>query len=50
MALMGAEVLESCLSYLESFSLVQPFRSLDVCALSRGLCRCSDVAKVSLVR
>lgn len=47
MALMGAEVLESCLSYLESLSLVQPIRSLDVCALSRGLCRCSDVAKVS---
>jgi hypothetical protein len=50
MALMGAEMLESCLSYLESLSLVQPFRSLDVRALSRGLCRCSDVAKVSLVR
>ena len=45
-ALTGMEALDACLSYLESISTVRPFLSLDGCALARGLCRCSDVAKV----
>lgn len=45
-ALTGAKALDACLSYLESLSTAQAFISLDGCALARGLCRCSDVAKV----
>jgi len=46
-ALTGANALDACLSYLESLSTMRPFFSLDGCALARGLCRCSDAAKVS---
>lgn len=45
-AVMGVTILDACLSYLETVCSVQPFLSLDGCALARGLCRCSDVAKV----
>jgi hypothetical protein len=47
-ALMGADALDACLSYLESLSTVHHFLSMDGYALARGLCRCSDVAKVSV--
>lgn len=46
-ALIGAVALDSCLSYLESLSSANiQLLSLDGCALVRGLCRCSDAAKV----
>ena len=45
-AVTGAEALDACLSYLESLSSVYPLLSMDGYALARGLCRCSDVAKV----
>ena len=43
-ALTGAEALDASLSYLELLSIESPL--VDGYALARGLCRCSDVAKV----
>lgn len=48
-ALMGAEELDACLSYLVSRVAFSLLPSLDVHALARGLCRCSDATKVSVM-
>jgi hypothetical protein len=48
-ALMGAEELDACLSYLGSRATLSPLHSLDGHALASGLCRCADAAKVSVI-
>jgi hypothetical protein len=47
-ALIGAEELDACLSYVGSRATFAPLHSLDGHALASGLCRCADAAKVSV--